>query len=113
MPKDSDMWKELFKGRAGVLTKTDWLSWACDPASKNTPYLYNKCSSHLVGNYENWVSAQPMRDWRLTTFDTVADTCEIPIDEGISQVACGDLPRAWGDVYPWFYMGLENSEKMF
>ena len=54
-----------------VLTETDFLPQYCAAAATHTAYLYNKLPSELVGNYENRVSARPVKDWGLATSKTI------------------------------------------
>ena len=79
-------------------------------SSKNTPYYYNRFSSMLVENFENRAFGQTAEAWCLATFRTVADTYEIRIGEGLSEVVWGYLPTALGKAYPWFHLGLKDSE---
>ena len=105
---DFDFRRELLEGRAELLTKADRLPTYCTEASKRTSYFYNQFSGKLVGNYENRAESHPVKEWRLTTFKFIIDTYEILSNEGIAEVAWGDLPTTWGKVYNWFHVGIKD-----
>ena len=84
-----DFQKGLLGGRAGVLSKTDCLLFTTTPPNKNAPYYYIQFSSQLGGSYENWVVAQPVMGWCLTTFKIATYNYEILTEEGLAIVARG------------------------
>ena len=109
---DSDIKRELSGGRLMVITKTDCIHCYCAVASKQTSYFYNHPSSQLVGNFEKRESAQPVKGWRLTTFETILDAYAILIEDGLETVDRWDLPIALGRVYAWFHLGIKESGKL-
>ena len=79
-------------------------------ASKNTSYFYNTFSLQLVGNYENWDFAHPVKDWCLTTSKCKLGDLAKFLGMGLLKVCWGDPPTLWGPVYQRLYLGLEESE---
>ena len=77
--KAFDLARELLGDRAKVPTKKDSHTTYCAEASQRTSYFYNQRSGKLVGNYSNFVYAQPVKDWCLTTFEFILDTYAILI----------------------------------
>ena len=86
---------ELVDGRVKVLTRTD-PPWYCREAPQHTYYSYGQFSGKLVGNYENSAYAQPVKDWRPTTFKCTIDLLEEEIQAGLGAVIWADLPIIWG-----------------
>ena len=58
-----DLKSELAHGRVKALTKTDCTVWHDSRTSKHTSCFYNYLPKQFVGDYKNWVSAQPVEDW--------------------------------------------------
>ena len=81
----------------------------CAELSKQTSYVYNQISGKWVGNCENKVWAQSVKDWWLTTFKCILDTYAIPIGEGRTEVVWGDLPTKWKKEYNWSRLGLKEA----
>ena len=64
----------------------------------------------MIGNYENWVFAQPVKDWWLVSYESLNDSLYSLMRLGLVNASWGDLPRLWGDVYQWCCVGLEKSD---
>ena len=47
----------------------------------------------------------------LTTLKCIGDTYEILIKSGRGEVARGDLPTEWGNVYNWFRVWLKCPDR--
>ena len=101
--------EELLEGRANVLTKTGCLPHLRTPSNKNTSYYYNQFSAQLVGNYANWVFAQPVMDWCFAKFKTVTQRYVILIEGSLEEVAWAGLPITWEKVYPMFFLVLKET----
>ena len=59
------------------------------------------------GTTKNRVFAHPVKDWCLTTPETISATCAMLIEDGLSTVVWWGLPITWG-VYAWFHLALKN-----
>ena len=57
-------------GDPDILGKTDCLPVTATPSNMSIAYYYDRLYSQLVGNYENWARAHPVKDRRLTTYRT-------------------------------------------
>ena len=64
----------------------------------------------MVEIFENRACYKAAKAWCLATFETAAAAYEIRIGEAMSEVVCGYLPTALGKAYPWFHLGLKDSE---
>ena len=91
-----DLERDLSDGRAEDPAKTDWLPWYRHGAQKRTSYFYNQLSAQLVGDYVNWVFAQPAKDRRLTTPKTTLGTYGIVSEGGREEIARWGLPGNGG-----------------
>ena len=105
-----DLKDELLSGRVNVLTKTDCLSHQDKEPSKHTSCFYNWFSKQMIGNYENWVFAQPVKDRCLVSYKSVYDILNSLMGMGLVNVCRCDLPPLWGPVYPRYSLGLEKSD---
>ena len=92
---DFSLKEELLIGCVNVLTEIDCLEWH-NEGSKNTSYFYNTFSRQLVGNYENWVFARPVKDWCLTTSECALGDLDKLMGMGMLKVSWGDVPPAMG-----------------
>ena len=99
-----DLKSELSSGRANVLAKTDCLPLRDSRTTKNTSPPYNYFQNQYVGNYKNWVFAQPVKDWCLVAFTAAYDNVESLMEMGLLAPS-GDLfPQTWGAVYQRFFL---------
>ena len=65
----------------------------------------------MIGNYENWVFAQPVKDWRLVSFKSLYGNLNSLMEMELVTSCWNDSPRMhWRPVYQWFYQGLKQSE---
>ena len=106
---DFDPEADILNDRAKVPMRTDFREWNCKEAGKHTSYIYNT-TWRLVGDYENRASAQPVKDWCLTTYKLSVDSLETPTQQGLVTVWWGDLPILLRPVYQWPHLGFEKSE---
>ena len=86
MPPEFDLREELLSARVKVLTKTDRLAPQDKKAATKTSCFYNWPSKQMIGNYENWVFAQPVEDWCLVSYKSLCESlgnlmCMFPVNE--------------------------------
>ena len=64
-----------------------------------------------VGDYENWVFAQPAKDWFVrsykTTFGDLQALGKMDLLRGLKE----GLTDAWGAVCFWYFLDIETSER--
>ena len=61
-----------------------------------------------VGNYENWVFAQPAKECCVSSYKAVSDTLQ-----GLEKLNLGanvkeGITDSWGKVYFWFFSTLKS-----
>ena len=105
-----DLKSELLSGRAKALAKTDFAAYRDSMTSGRTSRFYNWRPKQMIGNYENRVFAQPVRDWSLVSVRGLYDNLDSLMEMGMVTSCWGDPPHQGGPVYKWFYLGLEQSE---
>ena len=110
LPAEFGLKEELLSGRVKVLTKTDRLARHDKEASKHTSRFYNWFSRQMVGNYENWVFAQPAKYRFLVSYKSAYDNLDSLMEMVWQTYVGGDLPLLWGPVYQWYCMGLGKSD---
>ena len=64
----------------------------------------------MVGDYEIWAFAQPVKDWRLVPYKSLYGPLGSLVEMGSVTSCRGDPPKQWGPAYQWFYLGLKQSE---
>ena len=62
LPPEFDLKSELLSGIVKVITKTDCLAYNDSMKLGRTSCFYNWFSKRMIGNYANWVFAQPAKD---------------------------------------------------
>ena len=108
---DFDLKEWLLKGKAKALTKTETCVYHDKDLDKHTSCWYNSFSKHLVGNYENWVYAQAVKDWCVGSYKTIFDTLKTLDGLNLLKDVKEGLSNEWGTVYFWFHVDLTESEK--
>ena len=98
-------------GRVRAPTKTDCLVWHDSRTSKHTSCLYNYIPKQFVGNYKNWVFAQPVKDWSTGSYKAVYDYLEGLMGMGLVADVGGRFPKSWGKAYRWDFLDLKQSER--
>ena len=93
---DFDLKEEIRIGRVNVLTNTDFPERRNRAAPNHTSYFYNSLYPQLVGNYENWVFARPVKDWSLTSSKCTLDNLDMLMGIGLANVSWSGPPR-YGD----------------
>ena len=74
---------ELLRGRVKALTKTDRLVWRDSRTTKRTSCFYNYLPNQYVGNYENRVFAQPVKDWSIGSYKSASGYLEGLMEMGL------------------------------
>ena len=106
---DSDLKEWLLKGKVRALTKTDACVYRDTHLDKRTSCRYNSFSKHLVGNYENWVYAQAVKDWRVWSYKAIFDTVKMLDKMNLLKDFKEGLSGEWGAAYFRFHVDLKES----
>ena len=104
-----DLKSELLSGRAKALAKTDFAAYRDSMTSGRTSRFYNWRPKQMIGNYENRVVAQPVKDWGLVSPNGLYDNLDSLVEMGMVTSCRKDLPLQWGPVYKWFCLCLKQS----
>ena len=94
-----------------ALTKTEPAVYQDPGLDKHTSCWYNSFSKHLVGNYENWVFAQVVKDWCVGSYKTIFDTLKTLGGLNLLKDVKEGLSNEWGAVYYWPHVDLKEPEK--
>ena len=110
LPPEFDLKSERLICRVKVLTKTDCAAFRDPRTGKHTSRFYNYFSKQFVGNYKNWGSAQPAKDWCMGAFKGTYDLIGGLTEMGLVASCGGGFPQTWGMAYQWFFLGLNNPK---
>ena len=106
---DFDLKNWLLEGKIKALTKTDSCVYRDLCINKHTSCWYNSFSKQYVGNYENWVFAQPVKGWCVSSYKAIFDNLEQISEMGIAGKGAEDFSDSWGTAYNWFYLYIKLS----
>ena len=73
-PNDFAFGRELLECLIDVRATANFRSWYCTEVSPRASYFYNQFPVELIGNFENWDYAHPVKDWCLGTSKCILDT---------------------------------------
>ena len=89
---DFNLFRRIAAGNFRGLTQTDPHHF-CDKVNKtNSSYYYKQIDAQFVGNYENWVPSQPVKDWSVATSKSPMGLLKV-------LIADGQATRVW-EVHP-------------
>ena len=93
-----------------AIAQTDSCAWRDSNIDKNTSWRYNYFSIQYVGNYRNWVFAQQVNGWSISSYKANFDLSQQLEKESLLLVnASGNLPKSLGAVYNWCFSDIKMS----
>ena len=84
------------KRKIKALAKSDARAYRDSDICKRTSCWYNSFSKHLVGDYENWVFAQAVKDWCVGSYKTIFDALKTLGSLNLLKDVKGGLSNEWG-----------------
>ena len=106
---DFDLKEWLLKGTVEALAKTEPAVYRDSHLGKHTSCWYNSFSKHLVGNYENWVFAQAVKDWCVGSYKAIFDNLKALGNEPSEKRQGRTIGRVANGIF-WFRVDLKISE---
>ena len=71
--------------------------------------FYNYISEQFVGNYKNWVFAQPVKDWSTGSYKSAFDFLERLVEMGLVAGVGEGISQSWGAVYKRYFLDSKQS----
>ena len=107
---DCDLRNYLLEGKVKALAKTEAAVYHDCQIGKHTSCWYNSISKHLVGNYENWLYAEPVKDWCIGSFKNALDYIKLLDNMGLLRDVKEGLSNDWEVVKKWLRVDLTKTE---
>ena len=86
------------------------MTWRDSRKTKRTSCLYNHLFKQYVGNYNNnWVFAQPVKDWSIGSYKSVFGYLEGLMEMGLVADVVEGSPQSWGAAYQRYILDSKQS----